>query len=101
MPNNQTIHIWASLVIQLLKNPPTLQETRVQSPGPEDLLEKGMATHSSVLAWIIPWVKEPGRQQSLGLQKFGHLSDSFVFHIYTYMCVRERDDIWYIIISDD
>ena len=101
MPNNQPIYIWASLVTQLLKNPPTLQETRVQSLGREDLLEKGMATHSRILAWRIPWIKEPGGQQSLGLQKLGHLSDSFIFHIYTYMCVRERDDIWYIIISDD
>ena len=46
---------WASLVAQLVKNPPTVQETWVQSLGWEDPLEKGMATHSSILAWRIPW----------------------------------------------
>ena len=46
---------WASLLAQLVKNLPTMQETRVQSLGWEDPLEKGMATHSSVLAWRIPW----------------------------------------------
>ena len=52
-----------------------------------------MATQSSILTWKVPWIEEPGGQQSLGLQKLGHLSDSFIFHKYTYMCVRERDDI--------
>ena len=46
---------WASLVAQLVKNPPSMQETRVQSLGWEDPLEKGKATHSSILAWRIPW----------------------------------------------
>ena len=49
-----------------------MQETQVPSMGQEDPLEKGMATHSSVLAWRIPWAKEPGRLQSMGLQKVGH-----------------------------
>ena len=48
------------------------QETQVRSLGPEDLLEKGMATHSSVLAQRIPWTEEPGRLQSMGLQRVGH-----------------------------
>ena len=48
------------------------QETQVRSLGPEDLLEKGMATHSSVLAQRIPWTEEPGRLQSMGLQRFRH-----------------------------
>ena len=48
-------HSWASLVAQLLKNPPAMQETWVQSRGWEDYLEKGTATHSSILAWRIPW----------------------------------------------
>ena len=48
-------HSWASLVAQLVKNPPAIQETWVQSLGWEDSLEKGMATHSSILAWRFPW----------------------------------------------
>ena len=50
---------WASLVAQTVKKPPAMQETRVQSLGWEDLLEEGMATHSSILAWRIPWTEEP------------------------------------------
>ena len=57
---------WASLVAQTVKNPPAMQETWVRSLGWEDPLEKGMATHSSILAWKIPWTKEPGRLQSIG-----------------------------------
>ena len=49
-----------------------MQETRVQSLGREDLLEKGMATHSSILAWKIPWTKEPGGLQSMELQRVGN-----------------------------
>ena len=49
-----------------------MQETRVQSLGWEDILEKGMTTHSSILAWRIPWTEEPRRLQSMGLQKVGH-----------------------------
>ena len=49
-----------------------MQETRVQSLGWEDLLEKAMATHSSILAWKIPWMEEPGRLQSMGSQRIGH-----------------------------
>ena len=51
---------WASLVAQTVKNPPAMQETWVQSLGWEDLLEEGMAAHSSILAWRIPWTEEPG-----------------------------------------
>ena len=54
-----------------VKSLPVIQETWVQSLGQEDLLEKGMATHSSILAWEIPWTEEPGRQQSMGSQKVG------------------------------
>ena len=49
-----------------------MQETQVQSLGWEDILEKGMATHSSILAWRIPWTEEPGGLQSMGSQKVGH-----------------------------
>ena len=65
-----TLIFWgASLVAQLVKNPPAVQEVWVRSLGPEDPLEKGMATHSSILAWRIPWTEEPGGLQSVGLQR--------------------------------
>ena len=57
---------WASLVAQMVKNPPMLWETWVRSLGWEDPLEKGTTTHSSILAWRIPGTKEPGRLQSMG-----------------------------------
>ena len=57
---------------QWVKNLPAVQETRVQSLGSEDPLEKEMAAHSSILAWRIPWTEEPGRPQSVGLQRIGH-----------------------------
>ena len=57
---------------QKVKNLPAMQETRVQSLGQEDPLEKGMAAHSSILAWKIPWTEEPGGLQSMGLQRVGH-----------------------------
>ena len=59
----------AFLVAQLLKNLPAMQETQVPSLGWEDPLEKGMATHSSVLAWRIPWTEEPEGLQSMGCKK--------------------------------
>ena len=59
---------WSSLVAQTVKNLPAIKETQVWSLGQEDPLEKGMATHSSILAWRIPWTEEPGGLQSVGLQ---------------------------------
>ena len=56
----------ASLVAQTVKNPPVMRETCVRSLGWEDPLEEGMATHSSILAWSIPWEEEPGGLQSIG-----------------------------------
>ena len=56
----------------MIKNPPAKPETWVQPSSWEDPLEKGTATHSSILAWRIPWTKEPGRLQSMGLQRVGH-----------------------------
>jgi len=53
-------------------NLPAMQEIRVRSLGWKNLLEKGMATHSSILAWRIPWTEEPGRLQSLGSQRVGY-----------------------------
>ena len=57
---------------QMVKHLPTMQETWVQSLGQEDLLEKAMATYSSILAWKIPWMEEPGRLQSVGPQRVEH-----------------------------
>ena len=59
----------ASLIVQLVKNPPAMQETWVGSLGWEDPLEKEMATHSTTLAWEIPWTEEPGGLQSMGSQE--------------------------------
>ena len=56
----------------MVKNLPAMQETWVLSLGWEDLLEKGMATHSSILAWRIPWTEKPGGPQSMGLQRVGY-----------------------------
>ena len=61
-----------SLVAHMVKNLPAMWETQVQSLDQEDPLENGMATHSRVLAWKIPWTEEPGRLQSMGLQRVGH-----------------------------
>ena len=61
----------ASLIAQLVKNPPALQETQVQSLNREDTLEKEIATHSSILAWKIPWTEEAGRLQSMGHKEAG------------------------------
>ena len=59
----------ASLVAQMIKHLPAMKKTWVQSLGLEDPQEKEMATHSSTLAWKIPWTEEPGRLQSMGLQR--------------------------------
>ena len=56
----------------MVKNLPAIQESQVQSLGQEDPLEKSMATHSSILAWRIPWTEEPGGLQSMGSQRVGH-----------------------------
>ena len=63
---------WASLVAQMVKNLPAMQETWVWSLGPGDPLEKGMAPHSSILAWRISWIEESGGLLSTGLQRGGH-----------------------------
>ena len=63
---------WAFLVAQMVKYLSAMQETQVRSLGREDPLEKGMAAHSSILAWEIPWTAEPGGLQSTGSQRVGH-----------------------------
>ena len=75
---------WASLMAQIVKNPPSMQDTWVRSLGWEDALQEGMANHSRILAWRIPWTAEPGELQSMGSQSqtqtqlsdWAHLSTS-------------------------
>ena len=75
-----------SLVAQMVKCLPTRWETWVQSLGQKDLLEKEIATHSSILAWKIPWMEEPGRLQSMGSQSQTRLSNfTFIFNIPLYI----------------
>ena len=62
----------ASLVAQMVKNLTAVQKTQVRSLGQEDPLEKEMATHSSILAWRIPWMEKPGGLKSRGSQRIGH-----------------------------
>ena len=64
--------LWTFLVAQMVNNLPAMQETWVRSLGQEDPLEKGMATHFSILAWRNPWTEEPDGLQSMGLQRVGH-----------------------------
>ena len=71
---------------QTVKNLPALRETWVRSLGWEDPLEKKMATHSSILAWRIPWTEEPGRLQSMGLQRVGHDWATFTLNIIISTC---------------
>ena len=59
-------------MVQMVKNLPAMQESWVQSLGRKEPLEKGMATHSSILAWEIPWTEEPGGLQSMGSLRVGH-----------------------------
>ena len=63
---------WASLVAQMVKKLAAMQEASVRSLGWGDPLEKGMATHSSMLAWRIPWAEKPGRLQSMGSKRARH-----------------------------
>ena len=67
-----SISLAGSLVAQMVKNLPAVQEIWVPSLGREDPLEKEMATHSSIFAWIIPWTEEPGELQSMGSQRVRH-----------------------------
>ena len=84
------IPFWASLVAQMGKNLPEMQETWVWSLGWEDLLEKGMATHSNIFAWRIPWTEEPAGYSLWGRKESDMtewLTLSLHFHIYMCMCM--------------
>ena len=74
---------------QTVKRLPAMREARVQSLGQEDPLEKAMATHSSTLAWKIPWLEEPGRLQSMGSQRVGHLLSDFTFTFHFHALEKE------------
>ena len=64
--------MWASLIAQMVKNLPAMQETGVRSLDQEDTVEKKMATHSCILAWETPWTEKPGSLQPMGSQRAGH-----------------------------
>ena len=72
---NSNIFLTLTRVAQMVKSLPAMQETRVRSLGQEDPLEKGMATHSSILSRSIPWTEEPGGLQSMGLQSWTQMSN--------------------------
>ena len=74
----------SSLIAQSVKNLPARQETRVQFLGQEDPLEKEMATHSSILAWRLPWTEEPGRLESTGSQEL-EMTEQLNHHIFTFL----------------
>ena len=77
------LFFWTSLVAQTVKRLPKMRETRVQSLGWEDLLKKEMATHSSILAWKIPWMVEPGRLHTVhGVAKESDTTEQLHFHMH-------------------
>ena len=87
---------WASLVAQTVKNLPAMSETWVWSLGWKDALEKGMATHSRILAWRIPWTEEPGGLQSMGSQRVRHkewLPLSLFIQSYTHSPARRTGPV--------
>ena len=84
--------IVASLVAQTVENLPIMPETRVQSLGWKDTLEKGKATHSSILAWRIPWTEEPGELQSMGSQRVGHSWATNTFTFFHQKLEEARND---------
>ena len=86
---------WASLVAQTVKRLSTMRKTWVRSLGQEDPLEKEMAPHSSILAWKIPWMEEPGRLQSMGSQRVRHnWVTSLTHYCLTGMCCCFHVLVW-------
>ena len=79
---------------QMVKNLPAVQETQVQFLGWEDPLEKEMATHSSKLAWKIPWTEEHSRLQSMGLQRVGYAWVTF-----THTCPSQLALLWHLLLG--
>ena len=79
LPFGASLPGWAALVSQMVKNLPVMRKAQVWTPGQGDPLEKGRATQSSELTWRIPWTEEPGRLQSMGLQRVGQDSLPLIF----------------------
>ena len=78
----------------MVKNLPIMQETRVQSLGWEDSLEKEMATHSNILAWKIPWIEEPGRLQSMGSQRVRHGQDrAYMYSVLSFITILPKGGV--------
>ena len=94
----RTAQGWSSLESQTVKNPPAMQETWVRSLSWEEPLEKGMATHSSVLAWRITWTEEPGRLRSIGSQRVGHDWTTNTLEIYSHFLFSSRRWHWYFVL---
>ena len=89
---------WTSLVAQMVKSLPTMWETRVQSLDQENLLQKEMATHSSTLTWKIPWTEEPGRLQSMGLQRVRH---NWVTSLFFLPFKTLSDKVWFCTLKEE
>ena len=85
---------WTSPVAQTVKHLPTTRETWVWSLGWEDLLEKEMATHSSILAWKIPWTEEPGRLQSMGSQRVRHNRATSIWLSFASLTMPKPLTVW-------
>ena len=96
------LYSWASLVAQMVKNLVAIWATWVQSLGWEDALEEGMATHSNILAWRIPWTEQPGGQQCTGSQRVDTTEWLNAAHstylIYTFIWVEQSDSVMYVYI---
>ena len=93
---------WASLVPQMVKNLLAMQEAQVRSLGVADTLEKGMAAHSNILTWRIPWTEKSGGLQSMGLQRVGHnwATNTFTFWIRSpFSHDLEKETYWYYVLS--
>ena len=78
------LYSWALQVVQTVKNLPVIWETWVQTLGWEDLLEKGMGGLSTILAWRIPWIEDPGKLKLIGLQRVGPFLTTFTFSLFWY-----------------
>ena len=92
--NDEIWDFCPSLMAQMVKNLPAMQETQVGSLGQENPLEKGMGTHSSILAWRIPWTEKPDRLQSMGSQRVAHdRATNTFFHTFTFKMIF-RWDFW-------
>ena len=80
----------------MVKNLPAVQETCIQSLGWEDPLEKRMATHSSIVAWRIPWTEEPGKLQSMGSQRIRHdwATNTFTLNIFVQLLFNQIKEIY-------